>query len=26
VFYRMRQPTCISPFTTDVVVVRDDNG
>jgi hypothetical protein len=26
VFYRWRAPTCSSPFTTDVVVVRDDNG
>lgn len=26
IFYRWRQPTCSSPFTTDVVVVRDDNG
>jgi len=26
IFYRFRSPTCTSPFTTDVVVVRDDNG
>jgi hypothetical protein len=26
VFYRRRAPTCTSPHTTDVVVVRDDNG
>ncbi|MBW8878518.1 MAG: hypothetical protein JF614_26460 [Acidobacteria bacterium] len=26
IFYRFRPPSCSSPFTTDVVVVRDDNG
>jgi len=26
IFYRWRAPTCSSPYTTDVVVVRDDNG
>lgn len=26
VFYRRRSPTCTSPRTDDVVVVRDDNG
>jgi hypothetical protein len=26
IFYRFRAPSCSSPFTTDVVVVRDDNG
>jgi hypothetical protein len=26
VFYRWRAPTCVSPRTADIVVVRDDNG
>jgi hypothetical protein len=26
IFYRFRLPSCTSPYTTDVVVVRDDNG